>query len=498
MTSCTSGPVPSSITFEAGYLPELEGSTEAVLSFPPILYAGSRQVIAFTGLAAATSGNANYFALVCAAGACCAGSCTLTCCNAVNQISLTTVRTIGLPTNVERGVIYRTAGLTEGFYRACLLANAPAPFAGTFSTFAAAVQVYSSNQPPPLPPPVPPVGPYPSLPPPSPFSPSPPSPPPMPPPVESVWMYPGPRPFSDGLGSCLDFGGGASSASGTATSSATPPKPPMSPLPAPPMAPPPCTLNYIQSCTPPSPPASVVECLTIGTLVGFGIGGGVVLCCLCCCIMAVRRCERTGSGPTVLIMQFGAISLVRNNISTPDDFSTSSKIQNALKQYGSTCITMTCALIFVGVGVVVIFIVQPLSPAPLEALGSPMTTTSTTFALLSAQIFNTANCSSAPLDPFGSGNTTSPNATALVGNGGIRPISMQTSMAGPCSTNLLGSADATFRCYATGILQVVEYAFRSGCTGPVLSTTIVQNNVCGPLVPRGQTYIRVSYTGACA
>ena len=275
MTSCTSGPVPSSITFEAGYLPELEGSTEAVLSFPPILYAGSRQVIAFTGLAAATSGNANYFALVCAAGACCAGSCTLTCCNAVNQISLTTVRTIGLPTNVERGVIYRTAGLTEGFYRACLLANAPAPFAGTFSTFAAAVQVYSSNQPPPLPPPVPPVGPYPSLPPPSPFSPSPPSPPPMPPPVESVWMYPGPRPFSDGLGSCLDFGGGASSASGTATSSATPPKPPMSPLPAPPMAPPPCTLNYIQSCTPPSPPASVVECLTIGTLVGIGIGGSV-------------------------------------------------------------------------------------------------------------------------------------------------------------------------------------------------------------------------------
>jgi len=173
MTSCTSGPVPSSITFEAGYLPEPEGSTEAVLSAPPILYAGSKQVIAFTGLAAATSGNANYFALVCAAGACCAGSCTLTCCNAVNQISLTTVRTIGMPTNVERGVIYRTAGLTEGFYRACLLANAPAPFAGTFSTFAAAVQVYSSNQPPPLPPPVPPVGPYPSLPPPSPFNPSP-------------------------------------------------------------------------------------------------------------------------------------------------------------------------------------------------------------------------------------------------------------------------------------------------------------------------------------
>ena len=35
MTSCTSGPVPSSISFEAGYLPESEGSTEAVLSFPP-------------------------------------------------------------------------------------------------------------------------------------------------------------------------------------------------------------------------------------------------------------------------------------------------------------------------------------------------------------------------------------------------------------------------------------------------------------------------------
>jgi hypothetical protein len=75
---------------------------------------------------------------------------------------------------------------------------------------------------------------------------------------------------------------------------------------------------------------------------------------------------------------------------------------------------------------------------------------------------------------------------------------MHTSMAGPCSTNLFGSADATFRCYATGILQVVEYALRSGCTGPVLSTTIVQNHVCGPLVPRGRTYIRVSYTGACA
>jgi hypothetical protein len=31
---------------------------------------------------------------------------------------------------------------------------------------------------------------------------------------------------------------------------------------------------------------------------------------------------------------------------------------------------MTCALIFIGVGVVVIFILRPLNPAPLEALGS--------------------------------------------------------------------------------------------------------------------------------
>ena len=108
-----------------------------------------------------------------------------------------------------------------------------------------------------------------------------------------------------------------------------------------------------------------------------------------------------------------------------------------------------------------------------------------TFEVSSLQFFLDDKCTT-PADPFGLG-LASPDfqAASLVNKvAADRPVGKHDF--GSCSKNMLGSADAKFKCDpdTPGGMLVQEYPLDSGCVGTGAAPKI-DTDACGSLVPAG-------------
>jgi len=129
-----------------------------------------------------------------------------------------------------------------------------------------------------------------------------------------------------------------------------------------------------------------------------------------------------------------------------------------------------------------------------------------TFKFTSAKFYNESTCTSDPINPFdltdAAGNPVLDAVNKANFGDGVHPVGRFGDPEHPnaeileCSTNLLGTADATFACPTLGTLQVEEYALGSGCQDGVTASPVVTNGACSMLGLEGP-WVKVIFEGAC-